>query len=77
MKGLGVHMWRKHGAMEQLDGNREKNSFNWENTWFIGIHDDVMNRHIRKHHGLEDQEYVKKCCFISWNKKGMKFITFL
>ena len=46
MKGLGVHMWRKHGTIEQLDV--------CDMCDFKGLHDDVTKRHIRKYHELED-----------------------
>ena len=54
MKRLGVHMWRKHGTIEQLDGNGEKNSSICDICDFKSLHADFMKRHIRKYHELED-----------------------
>ena len=67
-KGLEIHMSRKHGNIEQLDGNmsfeksiEEKDASKCEFCDYRVHNKNVLERHIRYDHVEEDHEYVLKC----------------
>ena len=67
-KGLEIHMSRKHGNIEQLDGNmsfeksiEEKDASKCEFCDYRVHNKNVLERHIRYDHEEEDHEYVLKC----------------
>ena len=64
--GLAVHVRRKHGNIEQLDGNMEEDSRTCEFCDITFNSEKFTEFHIRREHELEDWKYAKRLKEPTW-----------